>query len=970
MGAAFGDSGACDGEFSGVGAGKGADLPATLAELPGGGVGDLPLLPVARWMVEWGSGFDRFDQHVALRLPHAVAASELAAAVSAVLDRHDMLRSRLRVTETGEWALEITEPGTVRGADVVTRRVIDTATGRWPVADIAAAELNSALDRLDPRGGTMIRFTLLEPADGTPGWLLIVAHHLVIDGVSWRVLVPDLLAALEQVRQGGTPALEPGGTSMRRWAHGLVTAAREPERIAELGLWQSMIAGTDPLWGGRDLDPAIDTAATLEQVGVELPEAVTRALLTRLPAAFHAGVNDGLLAGLTVAVRIWRARRGLDDPSVLVRLEGHGREEQVVPGADLSRTVGWFTSMFPVRFDLGGHDLDAVARGEHAVADAVFAIKETLRSIPDKGIGYGLLRYLNAETAAALPDRMPGRIGFNYLGRVGTEAAGGIDGGLGELAVAADPDVPVTVAVDVSALVVDDRLRATLRFPRTLLARTDVEELAQLWTEALTALVAHVDTEGAGGHSPSDFDLVALRQADIADLERAYPDLTDVWPVTSLQAGLLFHARLAASSASTDVYAAQVILRLSGELDPERLRAALAAVAANNDGLRTAYPTTRDGISLAVVRERVEIPWQVIDLSDRPDAEAELAELAATEKARRFDLAAAPLLRCTLIRLDADRWAVVLTDHHVILDGWSWPLLVTELFTRYATGMDPGVAGGSYRDFLAWLAARDTVAARAAWSTALAGAEPTLLAQPAATAAVTVAERSLVIDAADTRELVAAAAAAGVTLNTVLQSAWALLMAQSTGHSDIVFGTTVSGRPTELATAARTLGLFINTVPARVRLDPAETVSALWTRLHLEQAALLDHHHLGLTEIQELTGGDALFDTAMVLESYPVDARDLARVTDTGGLTLTGASGDDSTHYPLSCTVIHQDTLRIRLQYRPELLADAAVAALAERLPVVLRGLARGCGLPVREVAVLSAAERTALLRDWGRSVY
>ncbi|WP_157514135.1 non-ribosomal peptide synthetase, partial [Nocardia concava] len=571
-------------------------------ELPGGGVGELPLLPVARWMVDWGKGFGRFQQHVVVPVPAGVDEAGVLAAIGALLDRHDMLRSRLRRTEAGEWSLVVGQPGTIDAAAVLVRG-----------SDLEA-EANNAAAQLDPLAGAMVRFVWQ-----APDRLLMMAHHLVVDGVSWRVLVPDLLSALEQIRAGGTPVLAPVGTSMRRWAHGLVEAAEA--RQGELALWQSMLTGGDPLWGGRELDPDVDTVATLEEVRVELPEQVTRGLLSRVPTVFHGEVNDGLLAALAVAVRMWRSRRGMDDPSVLVRLEGHGREEQLVPGADLSRTVGWFTSMFPVRLDLTGVDLEDLAAGGDSAAAAVLSVKESLRSIPDKGIGYGLLRYLNTETAASLPDTMPGRIGFNYLGRITAADAGasGIQDGSAELAITPDPEMPVTLAVDITAIVVDERLQARFRFPRTLLEPVDVDELATLWAQALTAITEHAETPGAGAHSPSDFDLVSLTAPEVAALDRAYPSLTDIWPLTPLQAGLLFHTGLT-DTVEPDAYVAQLVLRLSGSLDVNRLRTAARALLERQQILRTAFTTTSSGTSVAVVCADVELPWQVVDLTNHADA--------------------------------------------------------------------------------------------------------------------------------------------------------------------------------------------------------------------------------------------------------------------------------------------------------------------------------------------------------------
>ncbi|WP_282781715.1 non-ribosomal peptide synthetase, partial [Nocardia sp. CC201C] len=926
---------------------------ATLAELPGGGVGELPLLPVAHWMVQWGKGFRRFEQHVVLRLPDGVTETGLHTALGALLDHHDMLRSKLRCDAPGQWWISVAPPSTVAAASRLRHRPIDpelVSDGLEAVTNIAAAELDSALRALDPAAGAMVRFVWLDLGD-MPGWLLVVAHHLVVDGVSWRVLVPDLLSALDRVRTGAAPVLAPVGTSMRRWAHGLVAAAAEPARLAELEFWQGIVDGPDPLWGGRDLDPAVDTAETLDQVRVELPEAVTRTLLTTVPTAFHGGVNDGLLAGLAVAVRLWLARRGSDEPTVLVRLEGHGREEQVVPGADLSRTVGWFTSMFPVRFDLTGVDLADVAT-------VVRSVKETLRALPDKGIGYALLRYLNPDTAARLPDRMPGRIGFNYLGRVSAADTGDseVHGGLGELDAAPDPDMPVTVAVDISAIAIDDRLRASFRFPRTLLDRSEVEEFAQLWSQALTAIAECAEIPGAGGHSPSDFELVRLTQSEIDALEAAYPSLGDIWPVTPLQAGLLFHAHLV--DADADAYVAQLMLRLSGDLDADRLRRAAATLLARHDGLRTAFHTTDSGSTVAVLRDDVELPWRVVDLTDDPDPDTALARLAATEKATPFDLTAAPLLRCTVAALPADRWALVLTNHHVILDGWSWPLLLTDLFGHYADA--PGTPSGSYRDFLVWLAARDRDAARAAWTAALDGAEPTLLAAGATlgTGPLAVADHAITLDDSETRDLLAAAAAAGVTVNTVLQSAWAIMIARWSGRTDVVFGATVSGRPGDLPAAERTIGLFINTIPTRVRLRPDESVTQLWARMHQEQAALLDHHHVGLREIHALTGQDSLFDTLIVLESYPVDADGIEHSIGDGGLTVERIVADDATHYPLTCTATVQDTLRLRIQYHTAIFDADTIAEFTRQLRRVLHIIGTETATTVRDIDPLPERER------------
>ncbi|MGK8523604.1 condensation domain-containing protein [Nocardia asteroides] len=481
-----------------------AGTAATLDELPGGGVGELPLTPIVHYMLQRGGNYDRFAQTAVLELPVGIDRAQIVAVLSAAMDRHDMLRARL-VTDGDSPHLLVGPPGSV-DVDALVHRVECTTVDPIDLHEFAMTELDAAADRLDAAEGTVLQFIWLEPvgdagARTRPGRLIVLAHHLVIDGVSWRILVPDLVAAWAQVSAGNTPVLAETGTSMRRWAHALADEARSQRRVAELAYWHDVLAAPDPVIGGRELDPAVDRTGTLRMVERDVPAEVTTALLTTLPGLFHGSVNDALLATLALALVRWRG----SDPSALVRLEGHGRQEEVVPGADLSRTIGWFTSLYPVRLDLAGIDVDNALAGGPALGKAIRAVKHQLLAVPDKGIGFGLLRYLNAETARQLPERLPGRVGFNYLGRYSTgDIPAGLEGlgwlptnELGDVHVAEDPGVPLQSAIDVNAVVIGNRLRASFGFPSTLLDEDAVTELAELWIQTLHAAARFAETPAA-----------------------------------------------------------------------------------------------------------------------------------------------------------------------------------------------------------------------------------------------------------------------------------------------------------------------------------------------------------------------------------------------------------------------------------------------------------------------------------------
>ncbi|MDV7269229.1 condensation domain-containing protein, partial [Rhodococcus oxybenzonivorans] len=276
------------------------------------------------------------------------------------------------------------------------------------------------------------------------------------------------------------------------------------------------------------------------------------------------GVGDGLIAAFTLAVSAWRRRRGIDESSLLLQLEGHGREEEAAPGADLSRTVGWFTSVYPVRIDLGGIDVDAALAGTADTSRAVKAVKENLLALPARGLGFGLLRHLNSETAAPLANLPTPQVSFNYLGRVSdadipeefAHLGWTPTTDIGDLGGVGNDDMPAAAVLDINAIVTgvdgESRLTATLSYPRELLSAADVQELADLWTSALITVAAYVDSGRVGGLTPSDVPLVAVGQRDLELWEEQYPALSDVWSLSPLQHGLAFHAQLAQDT--VDVY--------------------------------------------------------------------------------------------------------------------------------------------------------------------------------------------------------------------------------------------------------------------------------------------------------------------------------------------------------------------------------------------------------------------------------
>ncbi|HEY5612689.1 MAG TPA: condensation domain-containing protein, partial [Lysobacter sp.] len=444
-------------------------------------------------------------------------------------------------------------------------------------------------------------------------------------------------------------------------------------------------------------------------------------------------------------------------------------------------------------------------------------------------------------------------------------------------------------------------------------------------------------------------------------LTHTYGPLDEVLPLAPLQEGLLFHARFD-TTATDDVYTVQVVLALEGVIDVARLHAAVAALQRRQTALRAAFWADGREVPVQVIARTVPMAWAEVDLASADAATALPAWLAA-DRRRRFDLAQPPLLRWTLLHVGAGQHRLVLTTHHVLVDGWSMPVLVHELLALYEAGGDasrlPPVP--PYRDYMAWVCAQDRAAARSAWNEALAGLdEGTVIVRETAAAPALPQVLHEPADAALSAAVHQRARSLGVTMNTLLQAAWAVVLAQLTGRRDVVFGTTVSGRPSELAGIETLIGLLINTVPVRVRLDPAESWRSLVQRVQREQAALLPHQHLPLRHIQQTAVRGPLFDTLVVFDNYPAPPE--AGAGGGGDLHLRGAAGLDAAHYPLAVVALPGPQLTFRCDYRPDVLSAEQVRPLLTRLLRVLDAIVTDPAQCVGSLQLLTVAERGEVL--------
>ncbi len=876
-----------------------------------------------------------WNQSLLLAPREALEPARLDAALTRLINHHDALRLRF-VQQADGWQQAHAEP--VASASVWQAQVADEAE--------LAALCDEAHRSLDLEQGPLLRAVLVWMADGAQR-LLLVVHHLVVDGVSWRILLEDLQQAY---RNAALPAKT---SAYQDWAQQLQAHALTLGN--QLPYWQAQTASADLPCDNPQGGLQNRLGSKLE---IRLSAEHTRQLLQDAPAAYRTQVNDLLLTALARVVSRWS-----EQPAALIQLEGHGRED-LFDTLDLSRTVGWFTSLFPVRLQADGE-----------LSAAIKSVKEQLRAVPHKGIGYGLLRYLGTPDAReALSNLTAPRITFNYLGqfdRQFNESALFVPAAQGS-GQAQDPQAPLANWLTVEGQVYGGELALQWGFSREMFEVATVQRLADDFQQELLALIAHCVDPKQGGLTPADVTLAHLTQPQLDELALPARDVQDLYPLSPMQQGMLFHSLY--QQGEDDIYVSQLRADVHG-LDVAVFQRAWAQVLARHDMLRTGFVWQDDqGQALQVVYRQVSLPFTEFDWRGRQELPAALDSLAAEHHREGFELARPPLLRVALVRTAEDRWHLIYTSHHILMDGWSNALVLNEVL-QACKGQALAPVGAGFSQHIAWLQRQDPALGEAFWRQRLAQLdEPTHLARSVpkspAQSAGEYGEVFCEWDAIQTQRLSAFARAHQVTLNTLVQSAWLLLLQRYTGQSSVACGVTVSGRPAQLANVEQQVGLFINTLPLIAAASPAQSVSD-WVRcvqaLNLE---MREHEHTPLFDIQRWAGsaGEALFDTLVVFENFPV-AKTLEQSGE-GGLRFSGVSHQERTNYPLTLTVHGGERLSLHLEYlRAEFAADT-VQHIGTYLQGLLQQFIQAPEQAVGAIPLLLGPEYTRVLQDWNpRSV-
>ena len=915
------------------------------------------LTPIQHWFFDTDiPARQHWNQALVLKPLQLLDAHRLEQALLAVLEHHDALRLSFTPRDA-QWHAE--HLGVPEGGVLLQAQVRDMHA--------CTALFTDTQRSLDLAQGPLLRALLVDGPQGQQR-LLIAIHHLVVDGVSWRVLLEDLQNVYRQLSEGQSVSLPAKTSALRDWAARLQAYAHSESLREELSLWQAQLAGpTVALPVQRPQGARRNSDA--ETVSVRLDAERTRQLLQQAPSAYRTQVNDLLLTALARVLCRWSGQA-----SALIQLEGHGRET-LFDDIDLTRSVGWFTSAYPLR-------LTPLAEQ----GDSIKAIKEQLRGVPHKGLGYGVLRYLAddlcKQSMAALPSA---QVTFNYLGQFdqsfGTEA---LFHPLEESAgLAHDPDAPLPNELSIDSQVYGGELVLRWTFSRERHDQQVIGDLAEAYLGELHSLIAHCLQDDAGGLTPSDFPLARLTQVQLDALPVSASAIEDVYPLTPMQEGLLLHTLL---EPGTGLYYMQDRYRINSALDPERFAQAWQAVIARHEALRASFCWNVGEDMLQVIHKPGSTPIEYLDWSADPQDEHEprLQALLKAEREAGFDLLNQAPFHLRLIRVGEARYWFMMSNHHILIDAWCRSLLMNDFFDIYTAlgeGRDAQLATPPrYRDYIAWLQRQDLNEARQWWQQNLQGFEratpipsdrPFLREHAGGSGGMVVGDCYTRLDARDGAQLRELSQAHQLTVNTFAQAAWALVLRRLSGDRDVLFGVTVAGRPVDMPEMQRTVGLFINSIALRVKLpEDGERCSVRqWLSALLDSnMQLREYEYLPLVTIQEhseLPKGQPLFDSLFVFENAPVEVSVLDRAQ---SLNATSDSGRTHTNFPLTAVCYPGDDLGLHLSYDQRYFDESTVQGMLAEFKRLLLALVQGFHGDMAELALIGEQEREFLVAGCNQS--
>ena len=924
--------------------------------------GQSGLLPIQQWYLgSEPTDISFFNQGVILGVAKTVTKAMLQEAVSRLLEHHDALRFRYSRNEENKWQQEY-------GIDIETIVEKD-------LQQVALEQLSTYIETitteyqrsLNITAGKLVRVVWMQtPVEESKNRLLIIIHHLAVDGVSWRILLSDLELLLTGLIESKHESLGVKSSSYRQWYEILKQHGTSRKLLSQLPYWEHISKTYSPLPVDINFAGPIKDQDT-RRYNLRLDATRTNQLLQEVPRVYHTEINDILLATLAATLCEWSGREQIN-----IGLEGHGRED-ISGNVDISRTVGWFTILYPLRLSVAG----TIDNG-----GLIKSIKEQLRKLPGKGLGYGVLKYINQEKSLEGPQ--PWDVLFNYLGQLDTvvrdsKIFSGVPESQGQ---GRSGEQEVLEKLSLNSSVRGGELTLNWTYSAKHYEEGTIEKLSDFYLSKLEQLIAHCveeQSETSGSYTPSDYGLGD--EIDYKDLDQFLSEtvngkprkeqIAGLYRLSGLQHGMLFHGLY---EVGIGAYIEQFACDLVG-VNIDLLQKSWMQLIGQHTILRSAFYVDAFSVPVQCVYKEVTLPITLLDYREM-DAETQGSAIKAyyqDDKNKGFDFAAAPLMRLAIFRLTEDHYRMLWTSHHILFDGWSFPILMEEFLTTYellnAGETLPLQEEDRYEDYIRYIERSDKEAEEKYWRNYLQGIEQnTLLPFIPTTIDRNKGKGEYKAIGIQIKSEIAAkiqsfAHQHRVTLNTIMQCVWAYLLHRYTGNKNIVYGIIVSGRPDDLAGVEHRVGMYINTLPLYSGLKEETEISEWLQLMQAQQVTSRQFQHTPFTVVQGWSGiqGD-LFDTLLTFENYPFN-KVVAKKQ--WALSVGNIDVQDHTNYPLSIIIGSAEQINIRFSYNTLLLEETYVQQIRNHFEHVLMQLIDKGDKKISDISLLTSAERHQILNEF-----
>ncbi|ETT37866.1 bacitracin synthetase 3, partial [Paenibacillus sp. FSL R7-269] len=910
--------------------------------------GNVPFLPIQKWFLERELPQENhYNQAFMLYRKEGFDQEIVRKAFVALLVHHDALRMMYQRTHEGmrQWNRSEKVADHAFTLDVYDLKDQDE--------QIVIPALSDELQKgLNLEEGLLIKLGLFQTDRGDH--LLVAVHHLVIDGVSWRILISDLESAYRELAAGNAPRLPLKTASYKSWAQKLNEYAKGREIQREAGYWK-IISNAKVSTLPKDFGEEHSEFGERMEIILNFSKKQTASLVRNTNTAYNTNINDVLLCSLGLAFKEWR---GMD--KVLVSLEGHGRED-IFQEVSIDRTIGWFTTMYPIVLDMTSSD---------DIALSLISTKEMLRHIPNKGIGYGIWRYL-ADDGKELHIHEP-EVSFNYLGEFGIEGGSG----LLEFSNLSSGDSISSVnhkhtGISINGRIMDGQLKLFFSYSTKEYKHDTMAHLAAAYRTSLLRVIDHCLNQETARRTPWDYGDPDLSLEDLQTILSCGQEIEKIHSLSPMQEGMMYSSIVDAGSST---YLEQSELNIEGNLSVEILEVILNEMIGKYEILRTAF-FYRDikRFKQAVLKKRVlHVGYEDITDWSVPEQSRYIEQLVMEDRSKPFDLEQDALLRVAVLKTNVNEFRLLYSFHHIIMDGWSTAIILQEVIARYKAQIQKveriQEKAVPYSDYLNWLDRQDKEVALEYWQSYLAAYEPVTAIpelQHQDKGFRHQQERSS-LDAVTTAKLKRLADNNAITLSSIVQTAWGVVLQKYSNTNDMVFGSVVSGRPGDVKGIEQIVGLCINTVPVRVTGGSQSSFIALAKKLNMDFIHANAFSYCQLAEIQTLCSKrNNLINHVVVYENYPID-QSLNEIQKSEGqeVEITGAAGFEQTNYDLEILIAPGHTLQIKITYNAYTYSRDVINALMDNLIYVLSCAASDPEQLVEHIDMVNGCERNKLLHE------